>query len=54
MIRKLVTEKAALWADDRDTAVESLTEIALYFKGERAWDKGQPDESYAEWFEERA
>ena len=50
MIRKLVTEKSALWAEDRDTAVEALTEISLYFKGERSWDKGEPDESYAEWF----
>ena len=30
--------------------VEALTEISLYFKGERTWDKGEPDEGYADWF----
>ena len=54
LIRQLVSDKAALWAEDRDTAVESLTEISLYFKGERSWDKGEPDESYADWFEDIA
>lgn len=54
MIRKLVTDKTKIWEEDREAAIECLTDISLYFKGELNWDKGDPDESYAEWFQERA
>lgn len=50
MIRHLVKEKSNLWQEDKEFVVEALTEISLYFKGERAWDKGEPDEGYADWF----
>ena len=54
MIRKLVTSKTKIWEDDREAAVEYLTDISRYFSGELNWDKGEPEESYAIWFKEMA
>jgi hypothetical protein len=39
MIRKLVSEKAQIWADDRDTCYEYINEIAEFFSGNRQWAK---------------
>lgn len=54
MIRKLVTAKTKIWEEDREAAVEYLTDISLYFRGELNWDKGDPEESYADWFKDMA
>ena len=50
MIRKLVKAKAQIWDEDREACFENMTEVAEYFAGNRNWDKGQIDESYAHWF----
>ena len=31
-----------------------MTDISEYFAGNLNWDKGSPDESYAEWFKDLA
>lgn len=50
MIRKLVQAKAEIWKDDRETGFDFINEIGEYFAGNRHWDKGEADESYATWF----
>ena len=50
MIRKLVQQKAQIWDEDREACYEFINEISEYFAGNRNWDKGHVDESYATWF----
>jgi WASH complex subunit strumpellin len=52
MIRKLVSEKAQIWGDDRDTCYEYINEIAEFFSGNRQWAKEGTVENqqYADWF----
>lgn len=54
MIRKLVTCKNEIWQEDKDACVDYLTDISQYFAGNLNWDKGQPDQSYADWFKDLA
>ena len=50
MIRKLVQAKAQIWDEDREASREYIHEVSEYFAGNRNWDKGHVDESYATWF----
>jgi len=50
MIRNLITKKATIWEDDRETSRDFMFEVGEYFAGNRNWDKGEVDESYAAWF----
>jgi len=50
LIRSLVSQKAQIWEEDRDMSWDFINEIAEYFAGNRQWEKGAPDESYAGWF----
>ena len=54
MIRKLVTNKNEIWQEDKEACVDYLTDISQYFAGNLNWDKGQPDQSYADWFKDLA
>jgi len=54
MIRKLVQAKAEIWDEDKAACHEYISEIAEYFAGQRAWDKGQVDETYSAWFQDVA
>lgn len=50
MIRKLVESKSKIWDEDKEMCREYIHEISEYFAGNRNWDKGNVDESYATWF----
>jgi len=50
MIRLLVKNKTQIWDEDRAACHEFISEISEYFAGNRNWDKGGADESYAAWF----
>ena len=46
----MVQQKARIWDEDRDACYEFINEVSEYFAGNRNWDKGHTDESYANWF----
>jgi len=50
LIKSLVKDKALIWDEDKDACHEFINEISEYFAGNRNWDKGEADESYAAWF----